>query len=164
MLVRLRSDKRFDHLVDRQAEQFDVERATSRRVDEARVQVILHPDRLEYIVALMRAMLADGMNEAVLDVTGRVLAAIAAAPDAPPFVDTGAQTAWLMNLRSTALFRLGRTDEALAALEQSAKPVADGSANVNQVLNLAYFYCGLGHAEDARATAARAGSTINDYG
>lgn len=164
MLVRLRSDKRFDRLVDRQAAQFDVERATSQRVDAARVQVILHPDRLAYVVEVTRAMLADGMNEAVLDVTGRALAAIVAAPEAPPFVDTDEQTVWMMNNRSTAMYRLGRTDEAMALLEQSAKSTVHGRVNVNQVLNLSQFYCGLGRADDAVATATKAGSSINDYG
>jgi tetratricopeptide (TPR) repeat protein len=160
-LVQLRSDKRFDGLVDPTLPQFDVARAASRQVDEIRVQAILHPTKLQNAVELTYVMLADGMNEATLELTDEILAGIAASTDKPPFEDMGRQV-WIMNNRSLALYRMGRIPEALEQLERASKVDEDGHANVSQVLNLGEFYCGLERGDDAMATAARTGSTVDD--
>lgn len=163
MLIRLRSDKRFDALVDREAPQFNVERAASRRVDDLQVRLILDPTRLQNAVELSYAMLAEGMDEAVLDLTASILESIASDPEDSHFIDAGRRP-WIINNRSIALWRLGRIDESLAELERAIKLDEDGHDNVSQVLNLSHFYCGLGRPDDALATIAKTGSRVSGAG
>jgi len=163
MLIRLRSDKRFDALVDRDAPQFNVERAASKRVDDLQVQLILDPTKLQNAVELSYAMLSEGMDEAVLDLTDSVLESIAADPGESPFVDAGRQP-WIINNRSIALWHLGRIDESLAELERATKLDEDGHDNVSQILNLSHFYCGLGRPDDALTTIAKTGSRVSGAG
>ncbi|MFA6985115.1 MAG: hypothetical protein WC213_02760 [Arenimonas sp.] len=163
MLIRLRSDKRFDALVDREAPQFNVERAASRRVDDLQVRLILDPTKLQNAVELSYAMLTEGMDEAVLDLTDSVLESIAADPGESPFIDADRRP-WIINNRSIALRHLGRIDESLAELERAAKLAEDGHDNVSQVLNLSHLYCGLGRPDDALAAIAKTGSRVSGFG
>ena len=160
MLVRLRSDKRFDALVDRKAPQFDVEKAAQAQLQTLRDQTGAPPTISQASVDLTRALLAVGDNEAALALADQLLAA-SAKPNAAP--TAAEQRAWIANHRATALSRLGRTDEALAQLESAAVGV-NGSINVNQTLNLSHYYCALNRGEQARSTAAKVSTNLNGYG
>ena len=158
MLVRLRSDKRFDGLVDRQAAQFDVASAARKLVIARREQANGATTVSQEAVDLARAMLVAGDHEAVLELTERLLAVPPATDAAPSDVQL---RAWLGNNHSTALLRLGRTAEALAELEQAARMQPNGKPNINQALNLSHFYCSLGRGQDTLATANGVGKDMN---
>lgn len=156
MLVRLRSDKRFDGLFDPYAPQFDPVAAANRIADELNVQAILKSSSLEVLADLIRAMLAVGMNEPVLDISDRVMRTLTERRDASPYSDTD-QVVWILSNRATALRRVGKLDESLALLEKAAAMPIGSRPNVNQALDLGNLYCGLGRGTDALSAAAKAG-------
>ena len=161
-LVKVRSDKRFDGLFDPEAPEFDPVVVANRRVDELKVQALVHPRKLETLVELCRAMLVVGMDQAVLEISDRVSQA-ANSKSNPAVFDDMDQMVWIMNLRATALIRVGRTDESVALMEKAAGTDVDGEPNVNQVLNLASVYCDLGRPKEALSTAAKSGP-MSGYG
>jgi tetratricopeptide (TPR) repeat protein len=161
MLVRLRSDKRFDSLVDLKAPQFDVEKAAQAQLQTLREQSTNPPTVSQVAVDLTRALLSVGDNKAVLEFADQLLAT-PAGPDAS-FADAE-QRAWIANNRATALSRLGRADEALAQMESAAAIGVNGGINVNQTLNLSHFYCAMGRGEQARVAAAKVAANMNGYG
>lgn len=154
-LVKLRSDKRFDPLVDAGKPDFDVELAARRQVDDLRAQAGRDPTSLDIQVDLSYAMLFAGMHQKVVDTADEILSAIAAAPAGEaPYRDLDMQL-WIMNNRAIALRRLGRIDEALTQLERASRMTEEGRPNVNQALNLGWFYASLGRPEDALAAIAQ---------
>nr|WP_231118085.1 hypothetical protein [Lysobacter silvisoli] len=163
-LIKLRADRRFDGLVDRDAAAFDVGQAAQRQIDRYRVLAQSQPDSLELRMELSYALLSAGREQEALAYSNQVLAAIAEAPaDAPAFADLGDEV-WLMNNRAIALRRLGQTDEALLELQRASRYRESGSINVSQALNLGGYYAALGRADEALAAAARAGDDISGYG
>lgn len=160
-LVKLRADRRFDAIVDRDAPAFDVERAATRRVDDLRARALLDPDVLELQVALADAMLVVGDAENVLALADQVESFYAESPR-PGFQDDD-QRAWMLDQRARALRLLGRGDEAVAQLEAARRLDERGQRNVSQVLNLGELYCALGEPAKARAVIADAGS-MSDFG
>lgn len=162
-LVKLRSDRRFDALVDPRARQFDVERAARALVDDLRVHDLLDPANLDTLMELTYAMLAAGMEQDVLAIADKVLGIIAEAPPgSEPFLEIDKQI-WIMNNRSIALRRLGRTEEALADLVRASELTEAGQVNVSQALNLGQFHCDLGQPDEALAAIAEVGE-MSGYG
>lgn len=163
-LVKLRADKRFDAVVDRDAIGFDVENAAQRETELYRSLASARPDSLEFQMQLGFALLTQGRNEEALAQANRVIASIAeATKDRPAYADLGDEV-WVMNSRAIALRRLGRYDEALLELRRASRVNEDGVANVSQALNLGDYYASLGRADEALAAAARAGNDISGYG
>lgn len=161
-LVKLRADRRFDAVVDRDAERFDTARAARTRADELRVTAMLQPERLDVLRELTYAMLTAGDNRAVLAMTDAALAVLAEGKESSPFQDIE-ERVWLVNNRAIALRRLGRIDEALAQMQEASRLTEDGEPNVSQVLNLGQFYCSLGRPDDAVKMIAQVGE-MSGYG
>jgi len=162
-LIRVRADKRFDALVSPEAWSFDVELAARRQLEALQRQAASQPDRLDPRVQMSYAMLTLGMHQEVIALADETVATIAAAPlDQVPFVDLDQQV-WLMNNRTNALRRLGRTDEALAELVRASQLGENGQINVSQALNLGHFYCDLDRPADALAAIASVGE-MSGYG
>ncbi len=161
MLVRLRSDKRFDPLVDRKAPQFDVEKAAQAQLQSLREQSSTPPTVSQVSVDLARTLLLVSDNKGALALADQLLATTPT-KDSPP--SDAEQRAWLSNSRATALSRLGRVDEALAQMEAAAAITVGGDINVNQALNLSHFYCAMGRGDQARASAAKVSANMNGYG
>ncbi|AKC87028.1 tetratricopeptide repeat protein [Pseudoxanthomonas suwonensis] len=164
LLVKLRSDRRFDPLVDRQSPRFDVERAARTHVDALRSLAGERPSSLKVRTDLTYAMLTLGLDQEVLDETGSILDTLAAAtPEQAPYEDTADYQAWILNNHAIALRRTDRIDEAVELLVRASRLDEWGTPNVSQVLNLGAFYCSLGRADDARATIAAVGG-MSGYG
>lgn len=150
-IVRMRADKRFDPIVDRDAHTFDVNAAALRAVDTMQRKAEAKPQDLDVQVQYTYALLSAGMNDAVVAHTGRLLDAIAVAKtDEPPLRNVQSQV-WLMNNRAVAMRRLGRIDDALADMQRASTLTEDGQTNVSQALNLGTLYCELARPDDALA-------------
>ena len=160
-LVGVRSDKRFDGLFDPSDPRFNVEAAARRQADLLRSHALSNPNDLKAEAELGRALLVLGLYAEVLDRSDRTLVKITYGDG--PFKNLADQKSRIMNNRARALAGMGRFQESVAQLEQSAKPDGKGEADVNQVLNLGAFYCSMGRADDALSAAGRA-DDMSDYG
>ena len=162
-IVRMRTDKRFDPIVDREARAFDVNAAALRAVDAMHRKVEAKPLDLDVQVQYTYALLNAGRNDDVVAHAGRLLDTIAAGKsDEPLYRNTQAQV-WLMNNRAIAMRRLGRVDDALAEMQRASALTEDGQTNVSQALNLGTLYCGLGRPDDALAAIGTLGQ-MSPYG
>ncbi|WP_064747438.1 hypothetical protein [Lysobacter antibioticus] len=163
-LVRLRSDKRFDFLVEADSWAFNVEHAAIGMVESLREKADATPRGLEIRVQLISAMLVAGMHREALALTEQIAARIAEAPDGQPAFDDIRQQSWVLNERAIALRRLGRIDEAVAEMTRASRLTEDGLPNVSQSLNLATLYCGLDRPDDSLAELQRTGPDLAGYG
>lgn len=165
-LVKLRIDRRFDSLVDRDSWRFNVEDAARRRVETLGVLTQAKPRSLSIRTEYIDALLTVGRHEDALTEIDAAIAGIANA-DADgsnaPFDDMHLQV-WLHDSRAIALRRLGRADEAVAVMERASGMSESGEPNVSQVINLGGLYCVLGRGEEAAATVTRVGKYLTGYG
>lgn len=163
-VIRLRDDKRFDALVDRDAPAFDAKAAALRTVAALRDKAERLPRSLAVRRALATALLHAGDLQAVLDLSEQTRKAIADAGDAPPYDDPD-QLTWMLNTRAIALRRLGRIDDAVALMERIRDDPENGRPNVSQTINLGMFHCQIGRPRDALAGIARIDDAgMSDYG
>ncbi len=151
VLISMRSDRRFDALLDHASWRADVSNAALRQVDRQRSRTIAYPESLDAMVQLSYALLLVGRHEEVIALSDASADRIASANlDDPPYVDPHNQS-WLMNNKSIALERMGRIDEAREELQRASRIGGRGGSNVGQSLNLGQMYCGLGDATAAEA-------------
>lgn len=163
-IVKLRSDKQFDPLIDRNAPAFDVALAARSQVEALQRLAGTAPDSLELRNELNDAMLTAGMTEAALRHADLILAKMSQmSAEDPQFADMDARI-WTMNNRAVALNRLDRADEAIQQLEIASALEENGHPNVSQILNLAQAYCSRGQPQKARETLARLGRSLSPYG
>ncbi|GAA5082835.1 hypothetical protein GCM10025759_35050 [Lysobacter panacisoli] len=164
LLIGLLSDKRFDSVVQGGTWTFDPGNAARREVEALRQQMQLSPDDMEVRVHLTRALLLTGEHEALLKLVDDTQAEIASAPADAPALSGADEAIWLMNSRSTALLRMGRTDEAVAELTRAASMPYRGQPNVNQALNLGGLYCSLQRPDDALRAIATVKDNMSPFG
>ena len=160
-LIKIRSDRRFDSLINSASRAFDVEDAARRRVEDLRQHASVQPTRLELRTQLSYALLTAGLNDAVLALADEVEVLIEGSDEAP-FTDMD-ERLWVANNRAIALRRLGRTDDALAALHRASHLDEAAADNVSQALNLGHFYTSLVRPDDAIAAVALKGD-MSGYG
>lgn len=161
-LIRVLIDRRFDGLIDRDAPQFDLERAARARIADLRARAILDPGKLEIQAELLSAMLAAGQNEDAAALTAEIAAA--ASSDSPPYSDLEEKLPWVLNLGATACIRLERIECAIRLLEQAATMSEHGQQNVSQTLNLGQLYNNLGRYDEAQATVAKVEKNMSVIG
>ena len=161
VLVALRSDARFDALVDRDDPRFDVARANAARIATLRGAADARPRDLGLRVALGYALLAGGGNAEMLRLADAVLAP-PAMPGPEPF-DNMDELPWIINLRGIALRRLGRIDEALVQFIRAAGHQGVDPPDVSHALNLGSFQCELGNPA-AAIEAIAAADRMSGYG
>ena len=136
--VELRSDKRFDTVIQAAPAHFDVAKANAAMLAEVRAKVAAAPDKLEGVNTLADLLLGQDHADEALAAVSDALARLKDKPDA--FSDTDDYVNWSHDVRSRALFALGRSDEALAAMAQGAAHSENGAVNVSQSINLADSY------------------------
>jgi tetratricopeptide (TPR) repeat protein len=156
VVVRLRSDKRFDPFVDQDTWAFNVELASQREVQTLRDRLLAEPWKRAIQIQLSYGMLTAGMNEDVIAFADAVLTEIDKLPTDGSTPEDDDARVWLMNNRAIALRRLGRIDEALSALEAASRLTGNGRISPSQALNLGGLYCSLGRPDDALAAIANA--------
>lgn len=163
-IIAMRSDRRFDPIVDREAWAFNPGRAAERAVDALRAKVDGRPDDLDAKVQFTYALLTAGDHAGTIRLVDAALAA-PAPKDGDDAEGRQEAQAWLLNNRAVALYRLGRAEEALADMERARRLTDTNGPNVSQTLNLGEMHCAFGRAEDARRVAgAIEGDRISEYG
>ncbi len=146
-IIRLRSDKRFDPYVDRADPRFDPVQAAQKHLDALRVSGLLDRKLDARMAQFSSTLLMLDRNEEVLALTDGM--ARAAAEGESPSAEEAEWVAWLLNSRITALRRLGRIDDALAAAQQAARIGALGPDGIEHQLNLGFVFTSLGRMQDA---------------
>jgi len=163
-IIAMRSDRRFDPIVDREAWAFNPMRAAERAVEALRAKVDGRPDDLDAKVQLTYALLSAGDHAGTIALVDAALDSRVPKGDADADRRQRAQ-AWLLNNRAVAQYRLGRMQEALADMERARGLASTPGPNVSQTLNLGELHCVSGRAEDARRMAdAIEGGGTSDYG
>lgn len=156
-IIRLRTDRRFDAIVDRDDPRFDVAAAAEAHVEAARERTLEQPDRLELQTTLITALLMTGRAEDALATADAALADLGTFSDSEDAV-------WVHNNRAIALRRLGRDEEAVAALTVASNLREGDGLNVSQVLNLGTLHTILGQPDQALEAIERVGDDITGYG
>ena len=161
VLIAMRADRRFDAVVGAHPDQFDAEAAAEREVKISQSLSDEHPQSLALKARAMEALLHEQHYAAMLAASDSAVQAILSTnfPD-KLYGDYVEEHGSYFYLRSVALQREGRWDEAEAQL------VAAGhEGDVNQLINLAYFYCALDRPSDALAVISTLGpARTSPYG
>jgi tetratricopeptide (TPR) repeat protein len=150
VLIAMRADRRFDAVVAANPAQFDIETAAEREFQAFEAAAEKTPQSLEVKSWVIYSLLNQQRYEGALAASDSILSDIRSTnyPE-KLFVDYGAAQAWFLNLRSVALQRVGRWDEAVAQMTEASLLVEKYSGNVDQLTNLGYLYCSLGRPTDA---------------
>ncbi|MBB1061238.1 hypothetical protein [Marilutibacter spongiae] len=160
-LVRIRSDRRFDGLFDRNATSLDVDNAVRLQVERLQRAADVAPDSIQAQVQLTYGLLMTGRYDETNAVATRVLDRVAQAPD--DRFDDADEAIWLLNNRAMALSHLGRAAEAEADMQRASGMDEAGQANVSQRLNLGDYYCSLQRPDDAERAIDAVGA-MSGYG
>ncbi len=164
-LIAMRADRRFDELVARNPKQFDIGAAADRELQALQAASERMPDSLELKSEVIQALVSRQHYEAALAAADAVLLDIRSTNFASKvYPDYDEVAAWFFNLRSIALQRVGRSDEAIAQLEKASLLHKDHKATVNQLIDLGYRYCILERPKDALTAIGRVYTATNPRG
>jgi hypothetical protein len=145
VLIAMRADRRFDALVAAHPDQFEVELAADRELKSFQSLSDEHPKSLALKARVMEALLHEQHYAAMLAASDYAVQEIRATnfPDRL-YDDYVEEHGSYFNLRSVALQREGRWDEAVAQLVE-----AGHEGDISQLINLASLYCALDRPKDA---------------
>lgn len=166
-VLSMRTDRRFDPIVVRDASAFDARLQAERLVEKLQRQTVARPRDVDAWVQLSYAKLVVGDHQGVIDDATRVLAAVAPTDGSTGDVSKWGNVdnhVWLINNRAIAYARMGKVDEAIAELERAAAIPMNGGPNVSQVLNLGTLYCYAGRPEDAVRSVAISQKGMSPFG
>jgi len=148
-LVSMLMDKSFDPVIDADSEDFDIERASMRYVDDVLGQVVTKPRRLLLRLQLIDALISANKFHEALRVSDSVASQMLGSSTGAAAFDDSEQAFWIADSRARALRGLGRHDEAIDGLKEASRPPEHGNANANLVLNLASYMCASGRPQEA---------------
>jgi beta-barrel assembly-enhancing protease len=161
VLIAMRADRRFDGIVAAHPAQFQVEAAAERELKFLQSLSDEHPKSLALKTRVMEALLHQQHYAAMLAASDYAVQEIKATnfPD-KLYDDYIEEHGAYLNLRSTALQRVGREDEAVAQLVE-----AGHEGDLNQLIDLAFLYGALNRPKDALAVIDPIGAArTNAYG
>jgi hypothetical protein len=147
VLIGMRADRRFDRIVAANPEQFGIEAAADRELKFFQSLSDEHPKSLALKTRVMEALLQERHYAAMLAASDYAVQEIKATnfPD-KLYDDYVEEHGSYFDLRSTALQRESRPDEALAQLADAGR-----EGDINRLINLASLYCALNRPKDAFA-------------
>jgi beta-barrel assembly-enhancing protease len=159
VLIGMKADRRFDALVAARPEQFDIDAAAARQLHELGSASDQSPGSLELKLDVMLALLHQQHYAAMLAESDSVLLGMRSTNfPAKLYEDYYTQYARFLNLRSIALQRAGRWDEAVAELRIPSVAIP------SPLINLAVLYCELERPKDAAETIGRVKENTSPYG
>jgi tetratricopeptide (TPR) repeat protein len=146
----MRSDRRFDGLVEANAPLFDIAAASDRELRAAQSAVDTFPKSLAVRARLIVTLINQLHYEAALATADAVLVDIRST-NFPyrVFEDYGDALPLFLNYRAEALERVGRWDEAVEQLTAASRLHEKYSGNVDELINLGELYADLGRPQEA---------------
>jgi tetratricopeptide (TPR) repeat protein len=161
--IALNADKRFDAIVAADPDRFDVMKQFDLTLARERARAAAAPDKLEGINTVAGLLTRLGRPQEALALIEDALARDA--KDPKTFRDRDDQINWAQDQLSSIMLALGRSDEAIAALEKGAALKEHGAINVSQAINLGGVYYAHGRPADTlKAVAALSFSDVSGYG
>jgi tetratricopeptide (TPR) repeat protein len=165
VLVAMRADRRFDAVVAANSARFDIEAAAEREFHTFQAQAEKTPQSLELKSSVIDSLMRQRRYEAALAASDSILLDIRSTnyPE-KLFQDFAEKRSWFLDLRSTALQRVGRWDEAVSQLTAASLLMEKDSGNVDQLINLGDLYCSLGRPHDALLAIGNLVARVSPYG
>jgi hypothetical protein len=147
VLIGMRADRRFDSIVAAHPEHFDIEAAADRELKFFQSSSDEHPKSLALKTRVMEALLQERHYAAMLAASDYAVQEIKATnfPD-KLYDDFVEEHGAYFELRSTALQREGRREEAVIQLTDAGR-----EGDINRLINLASLYCALNRPQEALA-------------
>ncbi|MGB6310525.1 MAG: hypothetical protein WBF89_22310 [Steroidobacteraceae bacterium] len=165
VLIAMRADRRFDAVATVNPALLDIEAAAQREFETLQRQAEKLPQSLELKSQVINALLNQQHYEAALAASDSILLDIRSTNfPGKLFQDFDQQQSWFLNLRSIALQRVGRWDEAVAQLTAASLLTEKYSGNVDQLIYLGDLYCSLGRPKDALSAIASMVAATSPYG
>lgn len=160
-----RADRRFDAVVAANPAHFDIEAAAEREFHALQAAADKTPQSLQLESWVIDSLLRRQHYEAALAASDSILTDIQSTNDpAKLFEDFDEEHSWFLNLRSTALQRVGRWDEGLAQLIDASRLMEKYGGNVDQLINLGDLYCSLGRPNDALSAIGSVTARMSPFG
>jgi hypothetical protein len=153
VLIAMRADRRLDAVIAANPAQFDIKAATGREFQARQAAADKTPQSLELKTWVINSLLRQQHYEAALAASDSVVLDIRSTNYPEKLYDDYDETrSWFLDLRATALERVGRWDEAVAQLTAASLLSEKYTGNVDQLINLGDLYCELERPRDALAT------------
>jgi hypothetical protein len=161
VLIGMRADRRFDGVVAAHPDQFEVEHAADRELKFFQSLSDEHPKSLALKARVMEALLHGQHYAAMLAASDYAVQELRATNFPGKLYDDYVEEhGSYFYLRSVALQREGRWDEAVAQLVEAGL-----EGDLNQLINLASLYCALDRPKDALTLISPIGPTrTSEYG
>src|SRR5258706_2797894 len=156
-LVSILADNRFAPVRSALGASLDVDAAISRQIERDRTAVSRHPEEIDPVVQLAYMLIFSQRCAEALQLSETAIARANSIGGTKAYTDYDKSFVWIFDIRSLALWGLGRFDEAVAQLQEASHRPENGGDNVSQVINLAGRYDDLGRAREARETLAGLG-------
>ncbi len=166
VLMLMRIDRRFDGVVAANPGHFDVEAAAHEQLKVAQELSDQHPELLALKVQVIFAMWRVLDYEVMLAASDELVSEIESTNyPRKLFTDTDYDDQYrtLLELRSHALERIGKPEEAVEQLRVASRLRESGGRNVSQAIDLGEMYCRLKRPNDALAAIADLGS-VSPFG
>ena len=165
VLVAMRADRRFDAVVAANPAQFDIEAAAEREFKAFEAASEQAPQSLELKLWVIRSLLSQRHYEAALAASDSILVDIESTnyPD-KLYEDYDDQHSTFLSLRSIALQRVGRWDEAVAQLNEAGALLGKYGSSVDDLVDLGFLYCELGRPNDALSAIGRVVAKTSAFG
>jgi len=163
VMLAVQVEKRFDRVTRGLNRPIDIERIAQAELERIQASVRAKPDSLQRWIDLQYVMLRMLQHEQVLANCDEVIERVRSGDGASLYTDFDSKYSWVLDLRASALVRLGRWDEAIRQQEQARRRPESGSMNVSQSLNLGQLYVHLDRPADAREAVAELGQ-MSAYG
>jgi tetratricopeptide (TPR) repeat protein len=164
-VISMRADRRFDAVTAANPAQFDVGAALKRNLEHFQAAAERTPKSLTPRVAVIGLLMEQLHYGAALAAADGLVAEIRLQPDSKQWYDDfDDEYAWVLDIRSQLLRRLGRWDEGVDQLAAASWVLETDGKNVSQVINLGQLYGDLGKPKEALGILVRLGSDISGYG
>jgi tetratricopeptide (TPR) repeat protein len=151
-LIIMQADRRFDAIVERDANALGIVRSAQRQVQLLQAAAVEQPRSLLVVDKLARALEIEGNHaEAIKVASLAASAALAKVRGLRQPYDDESQLNWVLDVLADALWNSGAFDRAMQIMQTASRIPEQGLPNVSQQLNRAGLYCALGKPDEAGA-------------